>query len=293
MIIMITQLLFQRRRISKTLLRIVIAGSLCVGLLQAAVAEPGARRTSEQEYMISSDDILEISVYGEPDLSVTVRVSPDGSIIYPLLGNVRASGLSVRELEANISDLLAEDYLVNPQVSILIKEYSKISILGAVRSPGSYQIKGVNTLTQAIALAGGFTDAADTSRVKIVRSVGQRKETVETDIDAILEKSALDPEVRSNDTIIVDEYGRFSIMGQVMKPGVYTLRKGLTVVEAIGLAGGFSSTASQNGTRVVRIEDGKKRIISVPVADITRGGDSSRDVLLQPQDTVVVPESFF
>jgi len=287
------QSLFQRRRISKIVLRIVIAGSLCLGLLQAAFAESGARRTSEQEYMISSDDILEISVYGEPDLSVTVRVSPDGSIIYPLLGNVRASGLSVRELEANISDLLAEDYLVNPQVSILIKEYSKISILGAVRSPGSYQIKGVNTLTQAIALAGGFTDAADTSRVKIVRSVGQRKETVEADIDAILEKSALDPEVRSNDTIIVDEYGRFSIMGQVMKPGVYTLRKGLTVVEAIGLAGGFSSTASQNGTRVVRIEDGKKRIISVPVADITRGGDSSRDVLLQPQDTVVVPESFF
>ncbi len=264
----------------------------CV-MLSSSFAVGGDRRTSEQEYMISADDTLEISVYGEPDLSVTVRVSPDGSIIYPFLGNVRASGLTIRELESNISDLLAEDYLVNPQVSILIKEYSKISILGAVKSPGSYQIKGVNTLTQAIALANGFTDAADTSRVKIVRATRSGKETIEVNVDQILEKSASDPEIRSNDAIIVDEFGRFSVMGQVMKPGVYMLKRGLTAVEAIGLAGGFSTTAAQNGTRVVRVENGQKKVISVPVADIMRGGDSSRDVVLQPQDTVVVPESFF
>lgn len=271
-----------------------ITALVCAGVvLTAGDCFSQTRRTSEQEYMISSDDALEISVYGEPDLSVTVRVSPDGAIIYPFLGNVRAAGLTIRELESNIGDLLAEDYLVNPQVSILIKEYSKISILGAVKAPGSYQIKGVNTLTQAIALANGFTDAADTSRVKIVRASGAGKETIETNVDQILERSASDPEIRSNDTIIVDEYGRFSVMGQVMKPGVYMLKRGLTVVEAVGLAGGFTSTASQNGTRVIRIEDGRKRVINVPVADIMRGGDSSRDVILQPQDTVVVPESFF
>ena len=275
-------------------IRILMTGIVCACvMLSSSFAVGGDRRTSEQEYMISADDTLEISVYGEPDLSVTVRVSPDGSIIYPFLGNVRASGLTIRELESNISDLLAEDYLVNPQVSILIKEYSKISILGAVKSPGSYQIKGVNTLTQAIALANGFTDAADTSRVKIVRATRSGKETIEVNVDQILEKSASDPEIRSNDAIIVDEFGRFSVMGQVMKPGVYMLKRGLTAVEAIGLAGGFSTTAAQNGTRVVRVENGQKKVISVPVADIMRGGDSSRDVVLQPQDTVVVPESFF
>jgi polysaccharide export outer membrane protein len=261
--------------------------------VQETPAAQGIHGETDKDYIIAADNIIEINVYGELDLSATLRVSQDGTINYPLLGAMKAAGLSVRELEANITELLAEDYLVTPRVTIFIKEYGKISVLGAVNSPGAYEAKENLTLTKVIALAGGFTDTADASKVKVIRMVGNEKETIEVDVGQILEKSLEDVGIKPNDTIIVEEYGRISIMGQVNKPGVYGLKKSLTVVEAINLAGGFTPTAAQNGTRVIRVENGQKKIIPVPVLNIIKGGSSSKDILLQAGDTIVVPESFF
>ena len=248
---------------------------------------------NEKEYVIATGDVLEISVYGEPDLSTTVRVSQDGSIAYPLIGNLQAAGYNVRELEKQIESLLEEDYLVIPQVSIFVKEYARISLLGAVKSPGSYEIKENFGLTQAIAIAGGFSEGANTSRVKVIRNVSGKKETLEVNVDRILNKTAPDLEMKPNDIVTIEEYGRFSIMGQVMRPGVYNLRKGLTAVEAIGIAGGFTTTAAQNGVRIVREVKGQRQSIRVPIASIMREGDKNRDVLIKEGDTIVVPESFF
>ncbi len=201
----------------------------------------------------------------------------------------------MRELEVIITHLLGQDYLVKPQVSIFVKEYAKISILGQVRNPGSYEMKESLTLTQAIALTGGFANTANTSKVKIIRTVGEEKETLEINVDQILEKAAADVEIKANDTIIVEEYGRFSIMGQVIRPGVYTLQRGLKVIEAINLAGGFTATAAQDGTRVIRVEGSEKKVtrMHVPVASIMKGGDTSKDIELKDGDTIVIPESFF
>jgi polysaccharide export outer membrane protein len=256
-------------------------------------AESSTFSASDREYVVSPDDIIETTVYGEPDLSAVSRVSQDGTIIYPLVGNVRAAGLTVRELERNIAELLAEDYLVSPQVSVFIREYAKISILGAVRSPGSYQAKEKLTLTQVIALAGGFTPDADIANVKIIRARRGGTDTLEVDVSQILDKAMGDIEIKPKDTIMVEEYGRFSIMGQVGKPGVYKLKKDLTVMEAVILAGGFTPAAAQNGTKLIREKDGQKTVVNVPVAGIAKSGDSSKDVILQPGDTIVVPESFF
>lgn len=244
-------------------------------------------------YIISADDVLEITVYQEGDLSVSVHVTPEGTINYPLLGKIKAAGFTVRQLERHITDLLAEDYLVMPQVSIFIKEYAKISILGQVKAPGSYQMKENLTLTEVIAMASGFNDGANSSKVKIIRTIGDNKETLEVNVDQILDKAAADVAIRPNDIIMVELYGRYSIMGQVLQPGVYNLRKGLTAMEAIGLAGGFAPAAAQAGTRVIRNDDGQKKVIRVPVRDIIKGEDRSKDILLQEGDTIVVPESFF
>lgn len=248
---------------------------------------------AQKKYVISPNDILEITVYGEPDLSVTVRVSQDGTIIYPLLGNIKAAGFDIREIEKTITDLLTQDFLVNPQVSIFIKEYSKISILGEVRSPGTYEMKENLTLTQAISAAGGFTDTANTDAIKIISGIGEKKETITLGIDQIMDKEIADVEIKANDTILVASYGHISIMGQVVRPGIYNLKKGLTVVEAISLTGGFTSTAAQDGTRVIRVEGKEKKTIRVNISDIIKGGNKSRDILLQEGDTIVVPESFF
>lgn len=248
---------------------------------------------TQKKYVISPNDILEITVYGEPDLSVTVRVSQDGTIIYPLLGNIKAAGFDIREIEKTITDLLTQDFLVNPQVSIFIKQYAKISILGEVRNPCTYEMKENLTLTQAIAAAGGFTDTANSDAIKIISGIGEKKETITVDIDQIMNKEIADVEIKANDTILVASYGHISIMGQVVHPGIYNLKKGLTVIEAISLAGGFTSIAAQDGTRVIRVEGEKKKIIHVRISDIIKGGDKSKDILLQEGDTIVVPESFF
>jgi polysaccharide export outer membrane protein len=162
------------------------------------------------EYPISTNDLLEISVYDEPDLCKTVRVSADGTITYPLVGTIAVAGLTTKGLEEKMTELLIKDYLVNPQVNVFIKEFTKISVLGQVKNPGAYELKA-----------------------------------------------------------------------------------GLTVVDAIALAGGLTDIADSNGTKVIRIHKGKKKTIGVPVGSILKGGDRTQDVPLQTGDTVVVPESLF
>jgi polysaccharide export outer membrane protein len=275
--------------------RIVIALFLIFNFsaLPYVYAEGSTFSSTDREYVISPDDIIETTVYGEPDLSAVSRVSQDGTIIYPLLGNIMAAGLTVRELERNITELLAEDYLVSPQVSVFIKEYGKISILGAIRTPGAYQAKERLTLTQVIALAGGFTEDANITNVKIIRAGMRGSDTMVVDVSQILDKAMGDIEIKPKDTIMVEEYGRFSITGQVMKPGLYKLKKDLTVTEAIIIAGGFTPAAAQNGTKLIREKDGQKTVVNVPVVSIAKSGDNSKDIMLQPGDAIVVPESFF
>ena len=270
--------------------KIVLTAFLLI-FLNIAVAN--AAEKTGKEYIISGNDILEITVYDESELSTTVRVAQDGTISYPLLGNVEVAGFSVRSLEEKITKLLAEDYLVNPQVKVFVRQYANISILGEVRSPGSYQMRERLTLTEAIALTGGFNTGADTSAVKIIRTIEEKKQTLDIDFDRILERSLPDEELRANDVIIVEPLGTFSIIGQIARPGVYSLKKGLTIVEVIGLAGGFTPIAAQNATKIFREEGNRKVTIAVPVANIMASPDKGRNVLIKDKDTIVVPESFF
>jgi len=260
--------------------------------LSCSYAANAAEETGK-DYTIAPNDILEITVYGEDDLSTTARVAQDGTISYPLLGDLKVAGFTVRELEGRITKLLGEDYLVNPQVKVFVKQYANFTVLGEVKSPGSYQMRERLTLTEAIALTGGFKDTANTADVKIIRTIGDKKETLYVDFGKILEKALQDVELKASDVIIVEPFGSFSIIGQVAKPGVYNLRKGLTIVEAIGLSGGFTPIAAQNATKIFREENGRRRTISAPVADIMKSAEKSRNILIQDKDTIVVPESFF
>jgi polysaccharide export outer membrane protein len=254
-----------------------------------------AQSQNETEYTIYPNDLLEITVYEEPDLTKIVRVSQDGTITYPLLGNVKAAGLTVKQLEEKLKELLEADYLVNAQVSVFVKEHAKISVLGQVREPKSYELKGGLTLLGAIALAGGFTDQADPQRVKVIRREDGQEKTMLIDTLEITENADRTKDIllKPDDVIIIEEYGRITIFGQVVRPGAYPLKKNLTLLEAIALAGGFTSTADIDRTRIVRLENGKKRTIRVRVSDITKRGDKSKDIILKPNDTIIVPESFF
>ncbi len=253
--------------------------------------EEVAAESKKSAYYLTPDDIVEISIYGEPDLSVTLQVSEGGTIRYPLLGEIKVEGLTADELANKIEELLANGYLLNPQANVVVKQYGKIYIVGAVNEPGIYDLEK-NNLTPLEAInffAGGPKGNANLSRVKMYRKTGDAK------TELILDLEKADPTFYLNveDRIVVDEYKDIAIFGEVKNPGKYTFKKGITVVDAISLAGGFTDIASQNGVRVVRLKGSEKQTIKVPVGYILRKGDRSKDIELEEGDTVVVPESWF
>jgi len=115
-----------------------------------------------KEYKIGPKDLLEINVFELPELNQTVRVTEDGSITIPLVGNVRIEGLTKDEVERKLATLLEQKYLKKARVSVFIKEYQskRVAVIGAVEHPGMYELVGRLTLLQMISKAGGFTEKA-------------------------------------------------------------------------------------------------------------------------------------
>ena len=125
----------------------------------------------DYSYTIGPKDLITISVFDVPDLNITVRISEDGSITLPLLGRVKAGGLTRSQLEKKLADLLEEKYLKNAQVTVFIKEYHSktVSIIGEVGKPGTYELIGKQTLLQVISTAGGLKDSSS-DRIIIIRN---------------------------------------------------------------------------------------------------------------------------
>ena len=170
----------------------------------AAIGKPVAAPVN---YQIGSGDLLKVEVFGVPDLNRSVRVNASGQISLPLIGAIQAGGLTAEQLAAVIAAQLAKDYLQNPQVTIFIEEFTsqRVTVTGAVKTPNVFPLKGKATLLELVAQAGGTTSVANLSEVKILRPVpdGTRK-TLEYDLTAIQNGTALDPEVYGEDVVQVD-----------------------------------------------------------------------------------------
>lgn len=160
---------------------------------------------SNQNYKIGVGDLLQIEVYDEADLTKEVRVLTDGYISFPLLGNVYALGRTILQLEQDITKSLKEKYLVNPQVTVFVKEFSNIYVFGEVKKPGSFPLFGRMTVFEAVTLAGGFTEVANPSKVKVIRQENGTEVVFELDVDKITKKgdSSQDMELQANDRVIV------------------------------------------------------------------------------------------
>ena len=180
-------------------------------LVAADACCPADIKTNDKEYYrIAANDILDIQVYQEADLSGDFEIKEDGAITYPLLGSVMVKGLTKQEAEARITELLARDYLVNPFVHISVKTYHdrSIMVLGCVQKPGSYPFPQDNTITllQAISLAGGFTGYASINGTKIVRSAPDGKKiTVDPRVNDIVSGKRKDTDLQPDDLVFVPE----------------------------------------------------------------------------------------
>jgi polysaccharide export outer membrane protein len=243
---------------------------------------------SAQDYILGEGDVLTVSVYDQPDLTSVVRISGDGMITLPLIGQVHAAGLSVDQLSGNIETLLADGYLIHPQVSIFIDEFRnlKATILGGVRSPGLYELKGQTTLLELISKAGGLIEEA--SNEAIIRrndSDPEGQEVITINLDELMEQGQLSQNltILNGDNIYIPKKKVFYVTGEVKSPDAYTFENGLTVIQALTKAGGFSDRAAPGRIKIIRSLDGKEQLLK----------DVNMDERVQPNDVIVVPESYF
>jgi polysaccharide biosynthesis/export protein len=266
---------------------------------------PEAYSRTGRDYIVGGNDVLSITVYEEADLSrESIRVSADGYISFPLISRLKVEGLSTADIGELIARRLAEgQYLLNAHVSVIVTEYNSkwYLVLGAVTTPGSYPLTAQERILNAISKAGGIKETGAGKKAKIVRTEmantsGEKQIVIDIDLQGILQGT--DPHANmllcDKDTLFIPTAESFYIIGQVKSPGSYPLiDRELTLVEGIGIAGGFTNIAARNHTRIIRIENGEEKIIEVKVDAITEGGKKIRDVIIQPNDIIIVPESFF
>jgi polysaccharide biosynthesis/export protein len=287
-------------------IRSVITGktrNLTVAEYMQSYPEAGARGT--RDYIVGGNDVLSIKVYEEGDLSrEAVRVSADGYISFPLISRLKVEGLSTAEIGELIARKLAEgQYLLNAHVSVVVSEYTskQFMVLGAVATPGSYPLTAHERILNAISKAGGIKETGAGKRAKIVRTekAGTAQEeqiVIDVDLQGILRGTDQHANLLmyDKDTLFIPTAESFYIIGQVNKPGPYPLiDRDLTLVEGIGIAGGFTNIAARNSTRIIRSENGQEKVLEVKVDDITSAGKKIREVIIQPNDIIIVPESFF
>jgi len=137
---------------------------------QKQPADNAARAYGDGEFQLGPDDVVEVSVYQEKELSAIVPVRPDGKISIPLIGEMPASGKTAKELQKEITSKYAQ-FITEPAVTVVVKEVNspKVSVLGEVKSPGVYKIKDRATVIDAIALAGGLTEYAKKDKITVIR----------------------------------------------------------------------------------------------------------------------------
>ena len=279
---------------------LTIVGLFFLGVSSVSAQETSSANTSSinSEYIIGPENALQIDVYyGKNEkISQKVRVSSGGSINFPLVGEVKVIVLSVAELQDKLTKLLGADYLVNPQVTVFIEEYSTVSIMGEVKLPGSYPIKGRLTVLELISLAEGFTDIAAPNNIKVIhpKSDGTKEERV-VQIYPDMNKTSGDQAnlvLSAGDVVIVPD-STVSITGEVKRPGVYPLKGKLTVLELISLAEGFTDIAALNNIKVIHTKpDGTKeeRIVQA-YNDTNKAGSDPANLILNTGDMVIVPDS--
>lgn len=242
-----------------------------------------------QDYQLGEGDVVKVTVYGAPDLATTARLDGEGTVQFPLIGLVTVGGLTAAKAAERIGALLADGYLVNPQVSVFVEEFrsNRVVIMGQVNSPGLYELRGRTTLLELLSKAGGLTrDAGERAVIKRrPRGDDPEEQVITVDLKRLVEEGelTLDAPILDGDSIFVGKGGLFYVTGQVRRADSYKHQESTTVIKAVTMAGGFTDKAAMGKVRIIRQEGGVERILeAVPM---------NEPVL--PEDVLVVPESFF
>jgi polysaccharide export outer membrane protein len=269
---------------------------------------PAANRPEARDFKVGGYDILNVRVYEEPDLTrESVPVSAEGYISFPLIGRVKVEGLTTSQIENRITEELVKGRFFRedapPHVSVTVQEFKskKYMVLGSINSPGTYQFQAQDRVIDAISRAGGVDFEKGVTEAMIIRTENpgksdERKIVIRIGLDRLLKggDQVSNLLIYDKDLLYIPKSEGYYILGEVGSPGQYPYtEKEVTLVEAIGRAGGFTPIAARNRTRIIRQEDGKEKIITVKVDAITEAGMKGQDIQVMPGDVIIVPESYF
>lgn len=288
-------------------LRRWLIGTACALIGFGAIGAP-AQTTGSADYEIGPGDVLKVVVLGQAEMTGSFTVGPDGLVGFPILGKIKASENTTLELERKLTILLADGILKRPQVTVTVAEYGsqKVFVTGEVPRPGQYPLKSDPTLLALLGEVGGQGPNAG-HEVIVVRPPagggapsGSEPARAPSGIPGLpfvapgsevfrirlLELQSGNPDkniaLRAGDTVYFPKAAQVYVMGSVARPGSYRYQEGMSVMQALTLAGGATDRGSAGRTKVTRIVDGKKVERKVKATD-----------LVLPEDTLVVPERFF
>ena len=258
-----------------------------------------------QEYRVGPRDVLDVVIWGQPDLSQRYSVSGDGFIDFPWIGRIKVEELTTTEIAQRLRERLDKDYLVNPQIRVSVAEYlaKKVFVLGEAEKPGSYVLTGPLTLWEVLSQAGGPSKLAG-GQLILVRpqnktAPGQQLAAGENSIQHFnigkIQAGAVEENIalQNGDTILIPKAQGFFVLGQVKSPGGYKLEQETTILEGITLAGGFTNIAAPGRTKIIRTTPKGEEVIQVDVTEIINQGRRDKAIRLRENDVIVVPESFF
>ena len=247
-----------------------------------------------EETLLGAGDVVRIAVYGQNDLGTVARIGNGGEITFPLIGEVKIGGLSTREAENAIANLLEQRNIVrDPQVTIFIEqrqstERDTVTILGEVKVPGKFPVETATegiaeTVVGLLALAGGVSDSA-ADRLILTRSEGGTRKKLEVDLVALLKNGDLaqNHNLLAGDVVLVPRMDVFYVYGEVHNPGRFRLERDMTVMQAIAVSGGLTPRASEKDLTL------KRRL-----ADKIESYDVQLTQVLKPDDVLYVKASLF
>ena len=258
---------------------------IAMAMLLLGFANPGH---SDNREVLGAGDTLRITVFQNPDLTTETRISEQGTILFPLIGEVTLSGQSPTAAASRIASQLKQgDFLKNPQVSVTVMQVRsrQVSVLGLVARPGRYALDDTSSkLTDILALAGGIVPGGDDT-VTVMGNRGGKIQKFEVDVPGMYRNGDMtsNVEVQNGDTIFVPRAPVFYIYGEVLRAGAYRLEPNATVMNALSLGGGLTPRGTERGLKINRrMPDGGVKRIDARLAD-----------QLQPDDVIYVRESLF
>jgi polysaccharide export outer membrane protein len=274
-----------------------------------------------QEYEVGPGDVLNVIVLNQAGLTGEFAIDPEGFMVYPFVGRVKAAGLSALEIERKLATLLSDGYLKRPQISVAVKQFRshRVFVTGEAERPGPYGLRPDRMLSSLLQDVGDLTPQAG-HEILIIRPPGAPAAPAEPSFGDAPEGDAPAPtpsptpptrapypgevqgseiirvkvrEVRSGfpdkdvrlqigDTVYFPKASNVYLTGHVARPGAYRFDENMTVFQALALAGSVTERGAMGRARIIRMVDGRRKELSVKLTDV-----------LEPEDTVHVPERFF